>query len=198
MAREMFPRYRAQEPITRLSGTWINPNFVQYSRSGTYYGSAKERNWTIQVERGASKAVSDGLKARDGYEANLGFALNASPRIYVRFRHKHFAWGDAVSFLVQYQNDNTNYVPNNGMLLYEVHGITKDGRFTINAQFGITNPRLAEFGPAVRDYRDDPFKPDSRMRRDKDYLWVERCPDQVFQPAIGDIDAMLDSMKFGN
>ena len=58
-------------------------------------------------------------------------------------------WGEAITFLTQYQNDNTNYVPNNGMLEYQVHGITWDRHYTIRAEFGITHPRLTEFGPKV-------------------------------------------------
>jgi hypothetical protein len=139
--------------------------------------------------------VLRGFQAKDGYEADLGFTLDASPRIYPRFQHKHFSWGEAVSFLVQYQNDNTNYVPNNGMLLYEVHGVTTDQRYTVRAQFGLTHPRLTEFGPGVRDYRDDASNPDSPMRRDRDYRLVEHCPNDAFQPSIKDIDAMLDTLK---
>ncbi|MEO5754478.1 MAG: hypothetical protein ABIR38_07200 [Chthoniobacterales bacterium] len=195
MARQMFPDYRAEHPTTRLYGRWTDPSFTTYRRSGTYYGAAKTRGWSVEVEQGASPKVLRALQAKDGYEADLGFALNASPRIYPRFRHKRFSRGEAVSFLVQYQNDNTNYVPNNGMLLYEVHGITTDQRFTIRAQFGLTHPRLTEFGPAVRDYRDDTSKPDSPMRRDRDYRLVEHSSDSAFQPSIKDVDAMLETLR---
>jgi hypothetical protein len=92
--------------------------------------------------------------------------------------------GQSCSFLVQYQNDSTNYVPNNGMLLYEVHGVTYDKRFTIRAKFGLTHPRLTEFGPTVRDYHDDTFKSESRMRRDRDYLLVEKCPTTLSNRAL--------------
>jgi len=195
MARTMFPEYRAQHPLTRLYGQWTNPSFVSYPSRGLYYGGAQHRGWEIDVERGASPRVLRGLQAKDGYEADLGYALNASPRIYPRFRRKQFSWGKAVSFLVQYQNDSTNYVPNNGMLLYEVHGVSYDQRFTIRAQFGLTHPRLTEFGPTVRDHPDDTFKLESRMRRDRDYLLVEKCPDNAFQPGLDAIDAMLDTLK---
>ncbi len=139
--------YRAERPTTKLYGRWTDPSFVSYPARGTSYGEAKHRGWVVTVQRGVSPKVQSALRAKDGYEANLGDAIDASPRIYPRFRHKHFAWGEAVSFLVQYQNDNTNDVPNNGMLRYEVHGVTSDGRYTVGAQFGLTHPQLAEFGP---------------------------------------------------
>jgi hypothetical protein len=186
----MFPDHRAEQPMSGVYGRWTDPSFISYPSRGTYYGSAKDREWSIEVQRGASPKVLRAFRAKDGYEADLGFTLNASARIYPRFRHKRFSWGEAVSFLVQYQNDNTNYVPNNGMLLYEVHGVTTDKRYSVRAQFGITHPRLVEFGPGVRDHRDD-----EPMRRDPDYRLVERCPDHAFQPTIKDIDALLNTLK---
>lgn len=196
-SRRMFPNYRAKHPITRLDGHWVDPSFPTYRESGTYYGRSKHRGWTVEVERSASPKVLQALQAEDGYEARLGFALNASARIYPRFRHELFSWGEAVSFLVQYQNDNTNYVPNNGMLQYEVHGITDDHRHAIRAKFGLTHPRLKEFGPSVRDYRDITSEPTSPMRRDRDYVLVERCPEGAFQPSIKAINAMLDTIRIG-
>lgn len=188
MLRDMYPDHRATQPMSALRGKWTNPS------RDTYSGRAKAKSWFIEVQRGANQKVLGALQAKDGYEADLGFALNASARIYPRFRHKRFSWGEAVSFLVQYQNDNTNCAPNNGMLLYEVHGVTTDRRFAVRAQFGLTHPRIAEFRE-VRDYRDDPSKPDSPMRRDRDYRLVEHCADDTFQPSIQEIDAMLNTLK---
>ena len=149
-----------------------------YKRQGGYGTGAEQRSWSVEVQSGTSDRVLRALQtAKDGYEAELGHAINASARIYPRFTRKRFSWGEAASFIVQYQNDNTNYVPNNGMMIYEVHGVTHDRRYMIRARFGITHPRLVEFGPQVRDYRDDASRPDSSMRRDRDYLLVEQCPD---------------------
>jgi hypothetical protein len=197
LSRQLFPNYRAEHPTTKLFGRWTDPSFVSYPARGTYYGQAKYRGWSVEVQQGSSPKVLRALQAKDGYEADLGFNIDASARIYPRFRHKTFSWGEAVSFLVQYQNDNTNYVPNNGMLLYEAHGVTRDHRYTVKAQFGVTHPALTEFGPRVRDYRDDSDKPDSAMRQDPDYLLVENCPDDAFQPSIAAIDDMLDTLKPG-
>jgi hypothetical protein len=191
------PISRAERPTAILSGQSVSPAFISYAGGG--YGTGTEqRGWSVEVQSGPSNRVLHALQsAKDGYEADLGRSINASARIYPRFAHKRFSWGEAVSFITQYQNDNTNYVPNNGMMTYEVHGVTTDRRYTIRARFGITHPRLVEFGPRVRDYSDDTFKPDSPMRRDRDYILVERCPDTAFQPSLKDIDAMLDTLKPG-
>ena len=37
--------------------------------------------------------------------------------------------------------------------------------------------------------------PKSPMRRDQDYLLVENCPDDAFQPGIDAIDAMLGTLR---
>ncbi|CAN5659261.1 hypothetical protein BH11VER1_BH11VER1_36500 [soil metagenome] len=191
------PINRAERATAVVCGNSVDPAFVSYAGGG-YGTGAEQRGWRVEVQSGASDRVLRALQnAKDGYEADLGCAINASARIYPRFTRKHFSWGEAVSFIVQYQNDNTNYVPNNGMMIYEVHGVTHDRRYTIRASFGITHPRLTEFGPQVRDCRDDAFKADSPMRRDRDYLLVERCPDTAFQPSLKSIDAMLETLKLG-
>jgi hypothetical protein len=83
------------------------------------------------------------------------------------------------------------------MLEYQVHGITWDRRYAIRAQFGITHPRLTEFGPKVR-YHDPPGTgndPGLQMRKDPDYVLVEKSSPEKFQPSIREIDAMLDGLR---
>lgn len=168
---------------------------MTYSKTGTYYGGTKERWWNIEIHSAASEKTRKAIESTgDGYTADLGRAINASARIYPRFERKKFKWGNAVSFFVQYQNDNTNYVPNNGMLTYEVHGLTPDGRY-IRACFGVTHPDLMEFGPEVRDDRDgDPADPSSVMRRDPHYRLVEEAQPGAFQPSLAEIDAFLNTL----
>ena len=192
------PAPLAERPMSAISGQWNDPAFARYAGGG-YGAGAQRRDWTVRVEAGISPKVQRALSsARDGYEADLGEVTYASARIYPRFIRKRFPWGNAVSFLVQYQNDNTNFVPNNGMLCYEVHGITDDHRYTVWARFGVTHPRLKEFGPGVRDHRptaQDRTWPDPRMTKDPDYVLVERCAEEEFQPSLRDIDALLNTVK---
>ena len=133
--------YRAEFPTTQIHGLWTDPSFTSYGETG-------HRGWVVAVARGVSPRIRRVVHAANRYETDLGYSIDAAPRSSLRFRHKHFVWGEAVSFLVQYQNDNTNGVPNNGMLFYEVYGLTRDGRYTVRARFGVTHPRLKRFGPA--------------------------------------------------
>jgi hypothetical protein len=185
------------QPTRIVSGRWLDPAFVSYTRSGTYYGNTKYRTWSIEVTKGADRDVVKALENNDAFKAAEVWAIDSSPRICPRIEQKKFSWGEAITFLTQYQNDNTNYVPNNGMLEYQVHGITWDRRYTIRAQFGITHPRLTEFGPKVR-YRDPPGTgndPGLQMRKDPDYVLVEKSSPEKFQPSIREIDAMLDGLR---
>lgn len=185
---------KAHFDYARIEGQWAEPGFKKYTKDGTYYGSSKYRWWFVELYCSATdKDTNAILNATDGYKARLGRAGNASARIYPRFERKQFEWGKAVSFLVQYQNDNTNYVPNNGMLLYEVHGLTKD-RVYVRAQFGVTHPRLEEFGEGVRDHRDgNPEDPHSPMRKDPDYRLVETVSGSSFEPSLKKIDEFVNS-----
>ena len=187
---------KAQVDYTRVEGQWTEPEFTKYANEDyTYYGSSKYRWWFVELYSSATDKESNAiLNAADGYKAGLGRSSNASARIYPRFERKEFVWGRAVSFFVQYQNDNTNYVPNNGMLEYEVHGLTKDGVY-VRANFGITHPRLGEFGPSVRDHREgDPKDPHSTMREDPDYLLVERASGSSFEPSLQKINEFVNGL----
>jgi hypothetical protein len=193
----IFPN-EAAEDFTRITGQWRPTGATNYTRTGTYYGAGKQRWWRVEIYGNASELTRKAItQAGDGYKAGLGSATNASARIYPRFERKKFGWGEAVSFFVQYQNDNTNYVPNNGMLTYEVHGLTSDGSY-VNASFGVTHPGLVEFGPDVRDYKDvDPADPGSAMRRDPHYRLVESASPGSFEPSLDEIDGFLDTLEIG-
>lgn len=152
--------------------------------------------WFIEVEQRASPEVLKAVNsAKDGYEAALGWRIAISPVLYARFARKTFGWGQAVSFLVQYQCDGDFEVPNNERLTYEIHGITRDNQFTVRASFKLSHPLLPRSRPTI--YPDAPEKPDSGMRRDPSYLLVEQCPDQAFSPSITEIDAIIDGLKIG-
>ncbi len=186
---------KARVDYTRIEGQWAEPRFVKYTNEDTYYGSSKHRGWFIELYSSATAEEANAiLNATDGYKAELGRSSNASARIYPRFERKQFAWGSAVSFFVQYQNCNTNYVPNNGMLEYEVHGLAKNGVY-VRANFGVTHPSLVEFGPGVRDHRDgNPENPNSPMRKDRDYLLVEKASESNFEPPLQKIDEFINGL----
>jgi len=181
--------------MTIIAGRWTDQGTAEYRKEGTYYGAQKNRRWSVEIHSRITDKQRQAITSdSNGYNARLGWTINASLRICPRFERKSFAWGQAVSFLAQYQNDNTNYVPNNGMLIYEVHGITKDGGY-VRARFGVTHPGLTEFGPEVRDYRNgEPADPASPMRKDPHYRLVETASPASFEPSLSEIDRFLETL----
>lgn len=181
--------------MTIIKGRWTASGAREYQKSGTYYGAQKHRGWSVEIrDKATARQREDIMSASNGYDTELGRAINANLRICPRFERKSFSWGQAVSFLAQYQNDNTNYVPNNGMLAYEIHGITNDGKY-VRARFGVTHPDLIEFGEGVRNFDDDPSDPKSLMRKDSHYRLVERAPPGSFEPSLSNVDRFLDTLE---
>jgi hypothetical protein len=50
------------QPTRIVSGRWLDPVFVSYTRSGTYYGNTKYRTWSIEVTKGADRDVVKALE----------------------------------------------------------------------------------------------------------------------------------------
>lgn len=176
---------RAESSVALLEGRWSSPYAVR---------SAKHYSWSIEIQRGGSPKVRRAiLSAKNGYQADLGRDTEGAARFYARFTRKHFSWGPAVSFLVQYQDDATACAPNNAMLYYEVHGITSGGGYTIRAQFGVSHPRLPDSGSRARTYSDE-----SELHSDPDFQLIESCPESDFQPSLKEIDAMLETIRARN
>lgn len=178
------PQSVTKEGFQRTTGKWRAK------------GAAKEQEWTVELRPSVPPDSREAiLHAANGYQANLGAAINSTARIYPRFERKSFSWGTAVTFLVQYQNDNTNYVPNNDMLTYEIHGLTRDGLY-VTGRFGVTHPHLTQFGPEVRDHKEgNPAEPGSNMKKDPDYVLVESCPPGEFHPSLTEIDRFVGTLK---
>ncbi len=160
-----------------------------------------DRAWNVRVYAARNpKVVAAYAKARDGFEADLnegkeffGLGRVATFDTFVRFRRKHFRWGDAVSFLhSEYQDgpDAGKYVPDNGHLSYEVWGLTRDRQYTVVASMKVSHPKLSEWGPDARV-----VKSIDALKRDRDYKHIESCSAEEFKPSLTAFDEMVDSLK---
>ena len=151
--------------------------------------------WKVDVfARYGPKVAAACAAAKDGYEADLNiepefFGVDERSYMFARFEHKHFRWGDAVSFFSQFTQDTGVYVPHNGHLTYEVWGVTRDHKHTIVASVAVRHPKLAEWGPDVRDARSI-----QALKRDRDYKLVEKCSPEQFEPSLTAFDRMLDTL----
>ena len=172
-------------PLTEYHG-WFGPRAVD---QGHIHG------WTVRVfARYSPKVAAAVAAAKDGYEADLNiepefFGVDERSYMFARFERKHFRWGDAVSFFSQSTQDTGVYVPHNGHLRYEVWGTAGDRKYTVVASVGVRHPKLAEWGPDVRDARSS-----RALKRDRDYKLVERCSPNQFEPGLTAFDRMLETL----
>jgi hypothetical protein len=172
-------------PLTEYHGWFGSRNADQ----------ANNHEWKVDVFARYSPRVVAALKTtKDGYQANLNiepefFGLNERSYMFARFEHKHFKWGDAVSFLSQFTQDTAVYVPHNGHLTYEVWGLTHDHKHTVVASVAVRHPKLANWGPEVRDAGSL-----AALKNDHDYKHVENCSPEEFEPGLTAFDRMLDTL----
>jgi len=173
-------------PLTQYHG-WFGPRVAHHQ--------ANIHGWKVDVfARYSRKVAAACATARDGYEADLNiepefFGVDERSYMFARYEHKHFSWGNAVSFLSQSTQDSAVYVPHNGHLTYEVWGLTRDHKYTVVASVAVSHHKLEDWGPDVRDAPSIPA-----LKRDRDYKRVEKCSAHEFEPSLTAFDRMLDSL----
>ena len=156
---------------------------------------ANMHGWKVDVfARYSPKVAAACATARDGYEADLSiepefFGVDERSYMFARFEHKHFSWGDAVSFLSQSTQDSAVYVPHNGHLTYEVWGLTRDHKYTVVASVAVSHHKLEDWGQDVRDAPSIAV-----LKHDRDYKRVEKCSADEFEPSLTAFDRMLDAL----
>jgi len=172
-------------PLTEYHG-WFGPRVAH---------QVNMHGWKVDLfARYSPKVAAACATARDGYEADLSiepefFGVDERSYMFARFEHKHFSWGDAVSFLSQSTQDSAVYVPHNGHLTYEVWGLTRDHKYTVVASVAVSHHKLEDWGPDVRGAPSI-----AALKRDRDYKRVEKCSADEFEPSLTAFDRMLDAL----
>lgn len=174
---------RAAYPIAQYFGGW-GPEKDSERR---------EHAWSIEVSLPPAarlqKIVQAQAKAADGYDAG-NIVDETGSYMFARFGRKEFRWGKAFVYLTQFTQDSSAYVPHNGHLTYEVWGVATDGRHVVHANFLVTHSQLASWGAEVRDAASI-----EAMKKDPDYMLVESCPADDFDPSLAAIDKMMNSLQ---
>jgi hypothetical protein len=169
---------KAKLPTARIEGEWGNPTPAQHPL---------DHRWRIDVESTDAKSTADAIaKATSGYDAGVNTHGNY---MFARFERKQFKWGKTISFLSQFTDDTGGYVPNNGSLTYEVWGTTTDNCHIVHLTCSITHRALEEWGPKVRTTRSM-----KELHADKDFKLVETCASSDFEPALPELDRLLDTL----
>ena len=172
-------------PLTEYHG-WFGPRNAD---------QANNHWWKIDVFARYSERVAAAFtSAKDGYQADLNiepefFGFNERSYMFARFEHKRFKWGDAVSFLSQFTQDPTLFVPHNGHLTYEIWGLTPDRKFTVVAMLSVSHTKLGNWGSGVRVASSM-----DALKRDKDYKRVEKCDPEEFDPSLTAFDRLLETL----
>ena len=186
-----FLEMTALASMTRYEGYWGSPQ--QYDRIG-------HSSWWIDIYgAGSPRVVAAYAQARDGYEANLEewsdfFStteqtgpVQTLSYMSARFERKHFAWGDAVSFLSQGSQDTGIYIPcTYRFLTYEIWGVTTDRRYTVVMHTLVSNPHL----PECKDVRTV-----EALKNNAAYKYVEICAAEEFLPSLTAVDRFIDSLQ---
>ena len=173
---------KAKVPTARIQGEWGNPTPAKYPF---------DHRWRIEVESTDAKSTADAIaKATSGYNTGLNTHGNY---LFARFERKKFQWGKAISFLSQFSDSLGGEVPNNGCLTYEVWGTTTDNQYIVRLTCSVTHRDLTEWGPKVRGTRSM-----EELHADKDYKLVEICAASDFEPALSELDRLLDTLVIKN
>ena len=166
---------KAKFPITKYAGAW------------------GKQKWSIEVSlapptkvQQIRTACSDAI---DGYDAGHRVDEDGS-YMFARFEHKDFRWGKAFSYLTQFTQDTSVYVPHNGHLTYEVWGITQNSSHVVHATFELTHRKLGTWGPEVRVV--DSIE---ALKKDRDYTLIESCSSSSFAPSLAEINTLLNSLE---
>lgn len=166
---------KAKYPITKYVGAW------------------GKQKWSVEVSLAPTARVQQIRKAcseaTDGYDAGHRVDEDGS-YMFARFEHKDFRWGMAFSYLTQFTQDTSAYVPHNGHLTYEVWGITQNGNHVVHAIFELTHPKLGTWGPEVRVA--DSIE---ALKKDRDYTLIESCSASAFGPCLTEIDSLLNYLE---
>ena len=169
-------------------------HYADYGTKWADKGADLER-WRSLISS-AGPVVPPGREVRDV----MGMAgipwFNASQCFYGKLRRKRFPWGDAVLYLTSYIQGRTGGHVNNDMLVLVVQGLTKDGRYAVNARFEIRHPGLPDslWDESPKDRMLLPLEGgEGAVER-----WLDTQPDYSFSPGIGQYESFLSAMEISS
>ncbi len=118
---------------------------------------------------------------------------NAGSCFYAKLRRRSFPWGNAVMYLTSYVQGSTGGPVNNDMLVLVLQGITKDGRYAVNAHMEIRHPKLPD---SLWDKRTQGLKVFSiDDQTDQAQRWLDSQPDDSFDPSFEQYEKFFDSLR---
>jgi hypothetical protein len=177
----------------RPSGALQVASIERYSDYGTRAIESLER-WRDLLR--APHPLGD-QEQRKLYQTQLSEIpwMNAGRCFHGKLQKRSFPWGDAILFLTSYVQGSTGGPVSNDMLVLVVQGLTKDGRYAVNARFEIHHPKLPDSAWDERRRGQVMFDIDDEGECEKAERWLDRQPDDAFSPMIGQYERFLSSLK---
>ncbi|QIF00823.1 hypothetical protein [Roseimicrobium sp. ORNL1] len=119
--------------------------------------------------------------------------MNAGRCFHGKLRKRTFPWGDAVLFLTSYVQGSTGGPVSNDMLVLVVQGVTKDGRYAVNARFEIHHPKLPDSTWDERSKGRAVFSINDECQNAE--RWLDGQPDDAFSPTFEQYELFLNSLE---
>jgi len=117
-------------------------------------------------------------------------AVDEEQELHAKVRYIDLPQLSGVAFLAQYTQEDHGDPVNNEELRYVFQGITKDGRYYIDARFKIAHPSLPQGVQETNNIaRDDGNQYLRRGEKD-----LEALPDDSFKPSITGLNRLLASI----
>lgn len=139
--------------------------------------------WISQDAKPSKKKAAT-VPALRFYDA--AFAFQAKPH-YFENDQLH-----GVFYLVEYTQESTFY-PVNGDIFYAFAGLSKDGRFSITAEFSVAHPSLPANFDAAPEAAKNGKVPVAELKKIVAALAAQ--PDDSFTPKLADLQAIVASLK---
>lgn len=127
-----------------------------------------------------AKSQLPGMKA---LEKSDYATVDAAYSLCTRVERVESAWVRGFVFLVQFTQEESGNLPNNGELTYRFLGITKDGAYLIDATFAVNHAFLPR----------DPIYVNARKLRDSERQ-LAGFDENSFQPPLSRLKAVIRSL----
>jgi hypothetical protein len=182
---------KAYADATICTGEWTEPQFkVRYPHGASGF------KWQITVRHQNSRAKARRIlrsmrSVEQAKSGKLTEQIHSQAYLFSRFEKKRFRWGKAVSYLVQLTESGIYYEPNSEDLLYEVHGVTDDYRFSIDAAFSLGHTGLPAERSSAKNQKDRP----EELEHLDTYRLITEAKPETFEPSLFSIDDMLDTLQ---
>lgn len=118
---------------------------------------------------------------------------NAGSCFHAKLRRRSFPWGNALIYLTSYVQGSTGGPVNNDMLVLVLQGMTKDGRYAVNAHMEIHHPGLPT---SLWDKRTEGlavFSIDDQTQEAE--KWLDAQPDDSFAPSFRQYDEFFEALR---